>query len=75
MPAKPIKLTRNYLTQQMSKLLGNFDIHWVRQYEVNVVLFGIKSLLMSKMTIKLKSNLYIGPVYIFIIFVTAEEYV
>ena len=26
------------------KLLGSFEIHWERQYLVNVVLFGIKHL-------------------------------
>ena len=36
----------------------SFEIHWVKQYLVNVVLFGIKDLQTSKLTVKLKSNLY-----------------
>ena len=39
--------------------------HWVRQYLVNVVLFRIKDLLTSDMTVKLNSNLYVGPVNCF----------
>ena len=37
-------------------LLSGFQIHCVRQYYVKVVLFGIKYLLTSEMTIKFKSN-------------------
>ena len=40
-------------------------INWVRQYFVNVVLFWIKNLLTSVMIVKLKSNVYVGPVNIF----------
>ena len=45
---------------------GSF--HWVRQYLVNLVLFGIRDLVTSEMTIKLKSSLYIRPVNIFPVF-------
>ena len=45
------------------------EIHWVRQYLVNAVLFGIyRDVQTSEMTIKFKSNLYVGPVNIFFIF-------
>ena len=47
------------------KLPGSFEIHRVRQYLVNAVIFGIKDLQTSGMTIKLKSNLNIEPVNIF----------
>ena len=30
----------DHKTPQISKLPGSFEIHWVRQYLVNVVLFG-----------------------------------
>ena len=46
--------------QWISKLPGSFEIYWVRQYLVNVVLFAIKDLETSEMTVKLKSNLYDG---------------
>ena len=39
MPARPVKLTEYCLTQWISKLPESFEIHWVRQYLVNVVLF------------------------------------
>ena len=42
-----------------------FEIHWVRQYMINAVLFGIKDLQTSEMTIKLKGNFYVGPVNTF----------
>ena len=58
--ATSIKFTRCCLTQWISKLLGSFEIHWVRQYFINVVLFGIRDLLTSEMTIKFESNLYVG---------------
>ena len=32
------------LTKWISKLPGSFEIHWVRQYLVNVVLFGTKDM-------------------------------
>ena len=32
------------LSYWISKLMGSFKIHWVRQYLVNVVLFGRKNL-------------------------------
>ena len=31
-------------TQWFSKLLRSFEIHWVRQYLVNIVLFRIKDM-------------------------------
>ena len=36
----------------------SFEIHWVRQYLVNVVSFRIKDLQTYEMTLMLKSNLY-----------------
>ena len=36
------KITRYCLTQWISKLSGSLEIHWVRQYLVIVVLFGIR---------------------------------
>ena len=62
-----LEFSRYCLTQQISKLLGSFEIHWVRQYLVNVVLFGTKDLYTSEMTIKLKIN--------FLIFYIAIKYV
>ena len=47
------------VTQKISKLCG------IRPWLVNVVLCGIKDMWTSEMTVKLKSNLYIGPVNIF----------
>ena len=38
------KITKYCLTQWISKLPGSFEIHWVRQYMVNVVLFQIQDL-------------------------------
>ena len=58
MPARPVKFTRYCLTQWISKQLRSFEIHWVRQYLVNVVLSGIKDLQTSEIT-------YVGPEYIF----------
>ena len=43
---------------------GSFELHWVRQYLANVVLFGIKDLQTPEMTVKLKSNLYVRHVNI-----------
>ena len=45
----------------------SFEIHWVRQYLVNAVLFGIQDLQTYKMTVNLKSNFYVGAVNIFLI--------
>ena len=69
------ELSRSYKQLRFSCQLGpwnlpgtillNFEIHWVRQHWVNVVLFGIKNLWKSSMTANLKSNLYVGPVNIF----------
>ena len=42
----------------------------LRQYLVNVVLFWTKDLWTSELTVKLKSNLYVGPVNIFSNFFT-----
>ena len=41
------------------------EIHWIRQYLVDVVLFGIKDLYTFEKTVKLESNLFVGPVNIF----------
>ena len=68
MPARPVKFTRYCLTQWISKLPGSFEIHWVRQNLISMVLFGIKDLWTSAMTVQLKSNLFIGPVNIFLNF-------
>ena len=35
---------------------GSFEIHWVRQYLTNVVLFGIKDLYTPEVTVKPKST-------------------
>ena len=43
--------------------LGSFEIHWIKQYVINVVLKGL-------LTVKLKSNSYIWPVNIYPIFST-----
>ena len=48
-----------------SKLPGSFEIHWVRQYLLKVILFGIKDLQTSARTGKLKRNFYVGHVNIF----------
>ena len=48
-----------------SKLPGSFEIHWVRQYLLKVVLFEIKDLQTSARTGKLKRNFYVGHVNIF----------
>ena len=42
MPVRPIKFNSYYRTQWISKLAINFEIRWVRQYLVNVFLFGVK---------------------------------
>ena len=62
-----LKIGMSCLTQWISKLPGSFEIHWVRQYLVNIVLFRIKDLWTYEMTVNLKSNLYVGHV-IFLIF-------
>ena len=64
-PTRPAKLTRYCLTKWISKLPGSFEIHWERQYLVHVSLFGIKYLLRFEISLKFKSNLYVGPVNIF----------
>ena len=33
-----------YATLEIYQVLGSFEIHWVRQYLIDVVLFGIKNL-------------------------------
>ena len=43
---------------------GSFEIHWGRQYLVNVVLFGVKDLQTSEMTVNLNRNFYVGTVNI-----------
>ena len=52
MPTRPVKFTSYCITQWISKLLESFEIYWARQSFVNVVLFGIKDLQASEMTIK-----------------------
>ena len=44
--------------------MESFEIHWVRHYLINVVLFGIKDMQAYEMTIKLKSNGYVRTVNI-----------
>ena len=58
-----------YLVDTKAPIIGSFEIHWVGQHLVNVVLFWIKDL-PSEMTLNFKSNLYVGPVIIFRIFDT-----
>ena len=65
MPERRVKLTRYCRTESMLKLPGAFEIHWVRQYLVNVVLFEIMVLYISEMTIKIKSNLYVRLINVF----------
>ena len=57
------------------KLLGRFEIHRVKQYlqvtqhlvlKTNVVLFAIKDLWTPQVTVKLKHNVYFGPVTVFL---------
>ena len=43
----------------------SFETHWASQNLVNVVLFRIKDMNTSEITIKLKTNFYVGPVKIF----------
>ena len=68
MLARSVKFTRHYLTQWILKPPGSYKIYWVRQYLENV--FWIKYLYTFEMTIKLKSNLYVRSVNIFLIFDT-----
>ena len=65
MPTTPEKFNRYCLTQWISKLPWSFEIHWVRQYFINIGLLWIKDLQTSEMTVELKPNLYIGFVNIF----------
>ena len=51
--------------------LGSFEIHCVKQYLENVVLFGRKYLCTPEMNVKLETNLYVGPVNISLIVDTA----
>ena len=53
MPATPMKL-------QGTALLLGAQMHWMKLYIVNVLLYRIKYLESSEMTEKLKSNLYVG---------------
>ena len=66
MPTRPMKFTRYCLTQWISKLPGSFGIPRVRRYLVNVVLFELNEMSTSEITVKLKSNMHIGPVQIFL---------
>ena len=43
---------------------GSLEIHLVRKYLANVVLFGIKDMWTFEMTLKFNSNLYVGLVTI-----------
>ena len=65
MPERRVKFTRYCRTESMLKLPGAFEIHWVRQCLVNVVLFEIIVLYISKMTVKIKSNLYVRLINVF----------
>ena len=65
MPTKPMELTGYGLNRWISKLPGSFEIYWVKRYLVNVVLFVIKDLYKFEMTVKLNSNVYVGPVNVF----------
>ena len=56
-PTPTCQITWYCLTQYILKLSWSFEIHWVRQYLVNVILFGIKELWISEMAVKLKSKL------------------
>ena len=57
-----MKFTNYCLTQWISKLLVWFEIHWVKQYLVYVVLYGIKDLQSYEMTTQLYINLYVRAV-------------
>ena len=74
MPTRPMKFTRYCLTLRISKLPRELWIHLARQY-LNVVFLGIKDLLRSEIIVKLKSNLYVAPVNIILIFETVYVYV
>ena len=41
-PARPMNFAMYCFIQWISKLPRSFEIHWVKQYYVNVVLFGMK---------------------------------
>ena len=53
------------ICQVLPYSMGSFEIHWVRQHLVNVVLYRIKNLQTSDMTVKLKRNLHVGTANIF----------
>ena len=69
-----MKSSRYCITQWIPKLLGGFEIHWVRQYLVKKSFISNKGLLHILMTIKLKSNLYMGPSNIFPNFLPCHEH-
>ena len=48
---------RYCFAQWILNLPGNFEIHWVRQYFINIALSRIKDLWACEMTVTLKSNL------------------
>ena len=50
MPARTVKF-KYCFAQLFSNHLERFEIHWVRQYLVKVVLFGIKDLQTSEITV------------------------
>ena len=60
---RTINQVKPYLMEFKSP--GGFEIHRVRKYLVNVVLFGIQDLEICKILVKLKGNLYDGPLNIF----------
>ena len=57
-----LSIMQNNLTQWVSNIPGSFQIHCERQYLVNVILYGIQDLQTSEITVKFKSNLYVGPI-------------
>ena len=40
MTTKPVKFTRYWLTQWISKLPRSFEIHWVSQYLMNIFIWN-----------------------------------
>ena len=67
MPAKPVKFARYCLTQWIPKLPRSFEIRWVRQYLVNIVLFGIRDMQTSE-TAKVKATCTSALLIFFLVF-------
>ena len=67
-PTRYMAFTRYCFIQWILKLRGRFEIHWVRQFSICVVLFGMKGLKRSGITVKLKSYLYTEHVNMFLNF-------